>query len=492
MDLVVGVDLATAEVRAAAADSEGRIHAEGAADLPAPAGSRPGWYEQDAATWWPATAEALRRVTDALGSDRDSVVAVSVCATSGTVAAAAEDGTLGPGLTYADQRATKEAAAAQAAGEPRWAGLGLRVQPTFGLPKWGWLVAHGTRVAALVHASDVVVSGLLGRPATEVPTDWSHALKSGYDPGTGEWATEALAALGIDEDQLPEVRPPGTAIGTVAGVGAASTGLPSNCQVVLGMTDACASQLAAGAARPGRFVSVLGTTLVLKAVSQEPVADPAGAVYSHRHPLGWWLPGGASNTGGAALRHGFSGRDLTALDQAAAGRGPARAVTYPLVGRGERFPFVAPGAEAFLLGQPCDEVERYRSVLEGVAFVERLGLDRMAALGAPAEPPLAVTGRGSTSPVWNRIRATVASLPVEETPGATTTLGACILAAAGTLHPDLAAATEAMAAAGKGATVEPMAAEQEAMDASYRRFTAEVTARGWLPADVEAVKPPRR
>ena len=480
MDLVVGVDLATAQVRAVAADAEGRIRAEGSVDLPAPAGARPGWSEQEPATWWPAAAAALRQVCGALGRDRGGIVAVSVSATSGTVAAVGGDGAFrGPGLTYADQRATGEAEAAHAAGAARWATLGLRVQPAFGLPKWGWLVAHaGGEVRGLVHASDVVVAGLLGCSAAAVPTDWSHALKSGYDPRAGEWAGEALAALGIDPDLVPRVRPPGTLIGTVGGGAAASTGLPPACRVVLGMTDACASQLAAGAAAPGQFVSVLGTTLVLKGVSRDPVTDPAGAVYSHRHPQGWWLPGGASNTGGAALHHGFPDQDLAALDGAAAERGPAGTVAYPLVGRGERFPFVAPGAEGFHLGAPHDDVERYRAVLEGVAFVERLGLERMAALGAPADPPLAVTGAGSGSRVWNRIRATVLGRPVLERPGATTALGACILAAAGTLHPDLAGATAAMGATGP--TVDPVESEAPAMEDSYRRFRAEVATRGWV------------
>ncbi len=67
------------------------------------------------------------------------------------------------------------------------------------------------------------------------------------------------------------------------------------------MTDGCAGQIATGAVEPGQFVGVLGTTYVLKGVTRELVTDPAGALYSHRHPDGWWLPGGASNTGGEAL-----------------------------------------------------------------------------------------------------------------------------------------------------------------------------------------------
>jgi xylulokinase len=244
------------------------------------------------------------------------------------------------------------------------------------------------------------------------------------------------------------------------------------------MTDSCAAQLAAGAADPGRFVSVLGSTLVLKGATAEPLADPAGAVYSHLHPGGWWLPGGASSTGGKALAAGFPGADLARLDREALRHGPASCVTYPLLGRGERFPFAAPGAEGFVLGQPGDGTDRYRSVLEGVAFVERLGYERLRDLGADPEGPIVSAGGGSRSAAWNTIRATVLGRPLQAKPGASTALGACILAASGTLHPDLTAATAAMAV--EGSRVEPDAGEHEAMDLSYRRFLNELVERGWV------------
>ena len=475
----MGIDLATAAVRAVAADAGGRVVGTAEAALPPPVSPHPGWAEQDAGGWWPATVEALRRLGGDLGRTMASVVAVSVCGTSGTVVALDGDGgPVGPALTYADQRAGPEAATAQSAGERRWAALGLRMHPSFGLPKWGWLVGRGGGgggVAALAHAGDVVVAALVGHP---VPTDWSTALKSGYDPLAGEWVEDALSALGIPARLVPEVMPPTTAVGRIGPAAVAATGLPAGCEVRLGMTDACASQLAAGAATPGRFVSVLGTTLVLKGVSRDLVVDPAGAVYSHRHPLGWWLPGGASSTGGSALRAGFGGRDLADLDRRAGARGPAGTVAYPLAGRGERFPFVAADARGFVLGEAGDEVERYRAVLEGVAFVERLGYEHLARLGAPADPPVSVTGAGSASRVWNRVRATALGLPLLEKPGAGTGLGACILAAAGTLHPDLAAAAEAMAAGGE--EVLPVDEEREALERSYRRFVAALIERGWL------------
>ena len=473
--------MATADVRAVAAGADGQVVGEARRALPAPTAPRAGCWEQDARSWWPAVAGALKDVTDGLGAGR-GVVAVCVCATSGTVVALDHLGEpLGPALTYADQRATTEADVAQAAGAARWSGLGLRVQASFGLPKWAWLLSQpggAGAIAALAHAPDLIVRRLVGGGRGPVVTDWSHALKSGYDPVRREWAWEAMEALGIGAELLADVRRPTSSAGTVGREAAAATGLPVGCQVRLGMTDSCASQLAAGADRPGRFVSVLGSTLVLKGASRDLVVDPAGAVYSHRHPDGWWLPGGASSTGGRVLAVAFPGQAPADLDAAAERHGPATGVVYPLVGRGERFPFAAPDAEGFVVSEPTGETDRVRAVLEGVAFVERLGYERLAALGAPCVPPVVVTGGGSTSPVWNRIRATVLGVPLLATPGATTALGACILAAAGTLHPDLAAASAAMSAGGQ--PVDPDDAERDRMEANYRRFRAAVVDRGWI------------
>jgi sugar (pentulose or hexulose) kinase len=340
VELVVGIDIATAAVRAEACDATGTVYAEGTSKLPEPVSPQPGWSEQDASSWWPAVAGTLRQLTGRLGKDSRSIVALSVSSTSGTVAALDVEGEpVAPALTYADQRAGHEAEIAQEAGEPRWRALGLTIQPSFGLPKMAWLAAR-TPARRFASPADLVVEKLIDGVT---PTDWSHALKSGYDPLRGEWATEAMAPLGVEPSLLPEVRRPTELAGTVGAGAAQSTGLPSGCEVRLGMTDSCASQLAAGAGSPGKFVSVLGSTLVLKGVSRELLADPTGAVYSHRHPDGWWLPGGASSTGGRCLGQLFAGRDLRHLDDQAAAHGPARILLYPLPVRGERFPFVEIG-----------------------------------------------------------------------------------------------------------------------------------------------------
>ena len=477
-ELVAGIDVATQAVRVVLADRGGRVHAQADVPLPPPQHPEPGWSEQDARSWWPAAAEALRRATARVDRDVHRLVAVAPTATSGTIVLVdAEGEPLGPALLYNDRRAATEAARAQAAGRARWDALGLTIAPSFALAKLGWLAGERALDGATGawSAADLIVERLTGAPPT---ADWSHALKTGYDAVRREWPREVLDALGVSPDLLPPVAPPGSLGGEVSAAAARETGLPEGCQVRLGMTDGCTAQLACGAVAAGRFVSVLGTTLVIKGASEQLVRDPAGVVYSHLHPGGLWLPGGASNTGGEALQAGFAGADLRALDAAAAAHGPARCVAYPLVRNGERFPFLEPRARGFVVGEPADEVEAYRAALEGVAFVERLAYEHLARLGVEAVDGIATAGGGAGSVVWNRIRATVLGRPLFRPRHPSSAFGAALLAAAGTVHDGIDAAVAAMV--GRADEFEPDPREAEALDASYLRFVDELRTRGHL------------
>jgi sugar (pentulose or hexulose) kinase len=444
--LVAGIDVATADVRVAVARPTGEVVARASAPLAPPHRPEAGVSEQDAGSWWPAVARSLRQ---ALAQVEGEVVAAAVSATSGTVVLADASGQpLGPALLYDDRRVPVR-------------------------QRWDWLLARVNGAAAHAwHVSDFVVHRLTGSPP---PTDWSHALKTGYDPGDGRWVDAGDAAR-----LRPDVAAPTSEAGTVCEQAAADTGLPGGCSVRLGMTDACAAQVAAGADRPGRFVTVLGTTLVIKGASRERIDDEPSGAYSHRHPDGWWLPGGASNTGGGSLTARFPHDELDELDGEAERRGPAKAVCYPLPGRGERFPFVAGDAEEIWTSEPADRVEAYRAVLEGVAFLERLGYERLGELGAPLHGPLRTAGAGSESAVWTSIRATTLDVPIVTTASADTAFGACVLAAAGTLHATLEAATDAMVSI-TGPEVAPVDAEKDRLAESYGRFVDALGERGWLP-----------
>ncbi|WTL50806.1 FGGY family carbohydrate kinase [Streptomyces sp. NBC_01497] len=474
----LGIDLGTQSVRALAVTTGGHVRGHGSAPL---TGTRDGArHEQLPADWWSATGAAVRGAVRDL---RVPVAAVAVCSTSGTVLLTDDEGEpVSPALMYDDGRAAGEARRAQEAGEELWRELGQRIQPSWALAKLLWLTGDGATAPVgprprVSHQADVITSRLVGRP---VATDSSHALKTGYDTRRRAWPTEVLDRLGLSERlTFPDVVLPGTALGTVGSAGAEATGLAEGTPVIAGMTDGCAAQLGSGAWEVGRWNTVLGTTLVLKGVTADPLHDPSGVLYNHLSPDGTWLPGGASSVGAGVLSAAFPGADLAALDRAAAAHEPAGALSYPLVSRGERFPFLAPDAEAFTLGTPADDADRYASLLQGVALAERLCLAYVRLLGADVEGPIVFTGGATRSAYWNQLRCDVLGRPAAVPEQADSALGMAVLAArgAGTARNDVRGMVRI------AAEFAPRAAVKERFDEGFGELVDALERRGWLPSE---------
>ncbi len=483
----VGIDVGTQGVRAIAVDDHGMVLGGGAAPLHSRRWA--GRHEQDAEDWWAAVGTAARAATAevAAAGQLPAVRAVAVCATSGTVVLTDRD--LRPraaALMYDDDRAVSEAhTVVDSVPAHVWRRTGARPQPSWAFPRIAWLahtISDRATSARVAHQSDFVTGRLNGAP---VPVDTSHALKSGVDPAAATWPAEVTAAIGMPDHALPDLVAPGTAIGSVCPAAAAHTGIPEGTTIIAGMTDGCASQLAAGALAPGTWNSVLGTTLVLKGAARERISDPESGVYSHYSPDGHWWPGGASSTGAGVLRTAFPEANLPAMDAAATLDAPAGALVYPLSGRGERFPFTAPDATGFTLGQPRDEADRYAATLQGVAYLERLCLDRLDALGAVVRGPLRVTGGAVASRAWTQLRADVLGRRLELPAATESAYGMAVLARAAATDTPLSGAAERMVRVRE--TVEPRPEVTERLREPYQRLVAELGARGWLPDRLNGV-----
>ncbi len=385
-------------------------------------------HEQDPEEWWRATVFSCRAAV--AGLPASSIRSLAVDGTSGTILLVDRSGrALTPGLMYDDSRAVNESRLVNEAGASTWDSLGYRMQPSWALPKLLWLLRENRDLIAsarLAHQADFINLRLAGQA---LASDTSNSLKTGYDLIRETWPREVLDVLGVPDHIMPAVVRSGTQIGSVCQEAAAMTGIPAGTPIIAGMTDGCAAQIAAGALAVGSWNSVLGTTLVLKGVTAELIRDPAGVVYSHRSPDGNWLPGGASSTGAGILTQRFPGRDLDALSARAADREPATVIAYPLVSRGERFPFAAPDAEGFVLGTPTDETDLYAALLQGVAFVERLCFDSLDMLGAPIGGHLTFTGGATRSRYWCQLRSDILGQPVRLPENAEPALGMAVLAA---------------------------------------------------------------
>ncbi|GFG55192.1 carbohydrate kinase [Mycolicibacterium agri] len=422
------------------------------------------------------------------GVHADALGALAVAATSGTILLVDRAGhPRSEALMYDDARAVEETLLVEDVGAPVWRALGYRhMQPSWALPKLLWLSNNYPGLAKetmrLCHQADLITARFIGHP---VPTDTSNALKSGYHLLEDRWPDEVFDGLGIPTQMLPAVVRPGTLLGRVNDHAGALTGVPVGTPVVAGMTDGCAAQLGAGCVEIGSWNSVLGTTLVVKGVSDRLVRDPAGTLYCHRGPDDTWLPGGASNSGAGAIAEWFADADLAELTAKAATL-PIGPVVYPLLARGERFPFRAAEAETFILGHPDTDADVFAALLLGVACLERLCFDRVAMLGAPMHGMLTFTGGATRNEYWTQLRADLLGRTVHIPDQTEPALGMAILASTS----DGRSVREAAAAMVRGQSERsPNPARAAILRQCYADFLEALTARGWLDTAVAAVRP---
>jgi D-ribulokinase len=393
---VVGVDVGTSGVRAAAVAENGDVLGEAAATMAALGGA-----PNDPETWWRGVESCfaqLRRSCDLSG-----VRGVAVDGTSGTMLAIDDSGRpVGAPRMYDEPCNDERALDAIEANAPRnTAALGR----TSALARV-LIMQKRPGVKRLLHQADWIAGRLIGRFDH---SDANNALKTGYDPLAACWP-DWIVRTGADLDKLPIVVAPGEPIAP-AGAQGRALGLPAAAVVHAGTTDGCASFLATGASEVGDAVTALGTTLVIKLLCDQPISAPGHGVYSHR--IGdAWLAGGASNSGGKVIDALFDRSRVAYLSAAMKPDEPTGLNYYPLIGRGERFPIQDPALEPRLTPRPDDESIFFQGVLEGIAGIEALAYRKLAELGAPLLRSVRTVGGGAKNAGWTEIRRRVLKAPL--------------------------------------------------------------------------------
>ena len=258
-------------------------------------------------------------------------------------------------------------------------------------------------------------------------TDWNNALKLGFDPAAPDAWPAWLAGSACGGALPRRVVAPGAAVAPLAPAVASRLGMRPDCVVTGGTTDSIAAFLAADVAEHGEAVTSLGSTLAVKLLSPVRVDSATHGVYSHR--LGdAWLVGGASNTGGAALRSLFSDEQLHSLSARIDPAQPSPLDYYPLIKPGERFPVYDPAMQPRMGPRPADDVAYLHGLLESMARIEAEAYRLLAALGAPRVTRVLTAGGGAANPQWTAIRERVIGAPVAPSAQGDAAYGAALLA----------------------------------------------------------------
>lgn len=418
--LFIGLDLGSTGCRAAVVDYQGVLLAQAEAPIPAPVRSGV-QVTQDPTLWWKAASHCLQALLGKI--EAAQVQAIAVDGTSGTVLLTDDKGApVTPAILYNDQRATEEAERIAAVADPTSGAQG----PASALAKLLWLTQRkaAERAAHVMHPADWITGRLIGRYGL---SDYNNCLKLGYDPIALQWPAW-MKQLGVNLALLPQVHAPGSVLGTVSNESARLFGLLPDTQVVAGTTDGVAAFLAAGATQPGHGVTSLGSTLVLKLLSDKPVFSPEHGVYSHR--LGkYWLAGGASNSGGAVLLQYFKLEQIREMTALLDPEHPTGLDYYPLPDVGERFPINDPKLAPRLEPLPGDSVTFFQGILEGIANIEAQGYALLAQLGAPKLTDVWTTGGGAQNPAWERIRQRTLKVRMHKARSGLAAYGSALLAA---------------------------------------------------------------
>lgn len=417
----LGIDFGTSGVRACLIDSDSNIITEQRHPLPSP--YRNGnQVTQHPRIWW----EALQQLLDELCQHDacKNLRAIAIDGTASTVLltdAAGEP--LADALMYNDSSAIEYVAAIQQAAPKDH----VCCSATSSLAKTLYLrdQVNTDSIAHILHQSDWILGKLSGHYDI---SDENNTLKLGYDPAQRLWPNWVNSLVSLD--WLPTVYPAGTTVATIAQPWVQRWQLPADTQLVTGTTDSTASVIATGINNPAQAVTVLGSTLVLKVLTDSPVADARFGVYSHR--LGnLWLAGGASNSGGAVLKQLFTQQQL---DEMTPQLNPDQLTGldfYPLPASGERFPINDPKLAPRMTPRPANDVHYFQGLLESMAAIERQGYQLLQSLGAPYPEEVLTAGGGAQNSAWRQIRQQLLGIPVKIATHQEAAYGSALLALQG-------------------------------------------------------------
>jgi xylulokinase len=472
---VIGLDSSTTATKAVVWDRDGRAISEGRSEFPL-AMPRPGWHEQDPEDWWRSTGAAVRLAMRTL--DAADIEAICVTHQRETFACLDEDGRpVRPAIVWMDVRATSQVEALGSDDVHRMTGKPADTTPA--LYKLLWLREHEPEILDRTRWVVDVHAFLVHRLTGSWRTTTACADPLGVlDMQRLDWSDDLLARVGLTREHMPALVGPGDVIGELAPTVADELGLRAGVPVVGGAGDGQSAGLGANATGRGSAYLNLGTAVVAGTMSARYRWDRAfrtlvGAVPG-TYAMETLLQGGTYTVNW--FRERIATEDLDLLEAAAARLAPgADGLLLVPYWASAQTPYWDPAARGILFGLAGHHGKEhmFRSLMEGIAFEQRLAFEAMEAqIDDPIETLLA-TGGGSRSALWRQIVADVTGKRVVACrESETTSLGAGIHAAAAIgWYGSLRDAAQAMT--GQGAEHDPAedtAARYDELFAVYREI----------------------
>jgi sugar (pentulose or hexulose) kinase len=491
-DLILAIDNGTQSLKALIFDAAGQLLAKEAVAFVPYYSEQPAWAEQDPEVFWQAVVKACQGVWQHPRVNKDRIAGVALTTQRGSVVNVDENGRpLRPAMMWLDQRKTyglppvsglwglifkiarltKTVAYLQQEAEANW----IRTyQPEIWKNTYKYLLLSGY----LTHRLTGNFVDSVGCQVAYIPFDYKRLRWS----ASWDWKWRVLP--GIDTNMLPDLVPPGAALGEITSAAARETGIPPGLPLIAAAADKACEVIGSGSLESSIGCLSYGTTATINVTHKkyiEPIpllpAYPSAVsnyytievqVYRGYWMVKWFKEQFGQHEQQEAARQGIAPEVLFDRLVEAIPPGSMGLMLQPYWTPGLKMP--GPEAKGAIIGfgDLHTRAHVYRSILEGLAYALREGKERIEKRSGTAITALRVSGGGSQSRSALQLTADIFGLPtakphIYETSG----LGAAIDAAVGLgLHPDFKTAVDAMTHIGE--VFEPDQKNHALYDALYR------------------------
>ena len=449
MPHILAFDLGTTALKCALHDLNGTVIAKASEEyqLITP---NTDWVEMDVESYWHAFKSAVARVLKESGVDPVAIKALGVSAQGETLIVVDREGKpLRRAIVWLDNRAQQEADhlgdvfahrhAFEITGQ-------VKLVPTWPASKILWLRKCEPEVFDRVGKFLLIEDYFLHRLTGEYVCEGSLVTSTCYwNFRTRGWWKEMLQELNVSEEQLPQYRESGEAVGTLRAEIAHELGLNPSTVVCTGALDQACGAIGVGNIRPGIFSENTGAALAICATVHQPVIDPRNEMPCHYHGLPGLYMLHTFTSGGIVMRwfrdefggpemrvsrtSGLDAYDLMGMEAARVPPGCEGMVMLPHL-QGAMAPEANPRASGVFYGFTLRHGRGHftRAIMEGVSFIVRRNIEVIQGLGVPVNE-IRSLGGGARSRVWKQMEADIVGRPVLTTTNEeAATLGAAILA----------------------------------------------------------------
>lgn len=449
MPCILAFDLGTTALKCAIHDLEGNVLAKASEEyqLITPNADS---VEMDVETYWLAFRSATAKVLKESSINSNEIKALGVSAQGETLILVDRDGKpLRRAIVWLDNRAQNEADhlgeifghrnAFEITGQ-------VKLVPTWPASKILWLRNNEPDIFDKVSRFLLIEDYFLHRLTGEYVCEGSLVTSTCYwNFKTRAWWEEMLQELGISQEQLPQYRESGEAVGKLRPEVAAELGLSPDTVACTGALDQACGAIGVGNIKPGIFSENTGAALAICATVNQPILDPGNQMPCHYHGLPGLYMLHTFTSGGIVMRwfrdefagpemrvsrtSGLDAYDLMAMEAARIQPGCEGLVMLPHL-QGAMAPEANPKASGVFYGFTLRHGRGHftRAIMEGVAFIVRRNIEVIEGLGVSVDEIRALGG-GARSRIWKQMEADIVGRPVLTTTNEeAATLGAAILA----------------------------------------------------------------